>query len=248
MINGGLNMDDLDEEASSGIKKSWGDGEKTEQTVSEQITEVKDQQVSFDHDLNEIVEGVGLLNLQVMTLNQRVYTKNYLDRIRNWLFLGLIVVFITVGGILGILIHHQNISDREDAKRALLARRQIADCTVRPGEVLEDGYINPGKCFLDAQERTKQYLEKLTTDITASVSELLEAQNTTAAINSALFNEIKRIAQSEAERAKTNQTTSTTLARMMSTSTVTTTTIPPEKNSSSGVLCFILSIVGLCDF
>lgn len=145
---------------------------------TQQIIDVQNKQRVTANNLAQIVEGVDFLTIQVTTLNERVYTKNYLDRIRNELICGFIITFVIVSFILVILLHNQSTSDDKRAQEAIISRRQIADCTVKPGVVLDQGYVNPGKCYQEGAIRTGEAVNKITKDITEEVRQLLiESKN-----------------------------------------------------------------------
>jgi hypothetical protein len=132
----------------------------------------KEQLNAQDAVLETVVEQLELINIQSTVLNERVYTKNYLDRIRNFL-IGLAIVFF-VGStiVLALVLIQIKQNDEREAKRAedrafeaVLQRRQFADCQVSPGTPLFEGakpggkpYINPGICFSKTQDRMDTYL------------------------------------------------------------------------------------------
>lgn len=140
---------------------------------AKQLLELQEHQKQAEHNVDRIIEGVDLLVVQVTTLNERVYTKNYLDKIRNFLILGFIVLFFIVSVCLGYLLINQNNDSKDRSKDAALSRRQIADCTVKPGVVLDDGYINPGKCYIESSLRTSAAIDKLTFDLSEQIRQIL---------------------------------------------------------------------------
>lgn len=140
---------------------------------AEQLLELQEHQKQAEHNVDRIIEGVDLLVVQVTTLNERVYTKNYLDKVRNYLILGFIAVFFFVSFCLGYLLIKQNHDSKTRATEAALSRRQIADCTVKPGVVLDDGFINPGKCYTESSLRTGAAIDKLTSDLTEQIRQIL---------------------------------------------------------------------------
>lgn len=146
---------------------------------TQQILAVQERQEQADYNLDRVIEGVDLLLVQTTTLNERVYTKNYLDKVRNWLIAGFVLVFLIVSFCLGYLLVKQSIESRNRAKDAALSRRQIADCTVKPGVVLDDGYVNPGKCYTEGANRTGEAVSQLTSNISEQVKELLENRTPT---------------------------------------------------------------------
>lgn len=143
---------------------------------TQQIIDVQNQQIQTGNSINQIIDGVDLLAVQVTTLNERVYTKNYLDRVRNLLLAGFIVTAIVIGSLLVLLLHYQVAGDEKRAKEAIQSRRQIADCTVKPGVVLDEGYVNPGECYKEGATRTGEAVNKITVDIKESVRQLLIEQ------------------------------------------------------------------------
>lgn len=160
-----------------GLRQDYGQEQQelTERVTkehTEQLIEVENRQNQSDLHLVRIIDGVDYLSAQVTTLNERVYSKNYLDKIRNALIIGSIVVFIFVSGILGVLLINQKHSAEDRAREAELGRRQIADCTVKPGVVLDKDYVNPGKCYIESAERTGAAVNKITTDIIQAMKEM----------------------------------------------------------------------------
>lgn len=123
--------------------------------------------------MSEMVEGVQLLAIQSQTLNERVYSKNALDRTRNVMLAGLIaitaisgVAFATLGLGQRAATRKADAAARQRSADAVAARRQLSDCNQPPGVELFEGvkpgdppYINPGKCFTEQAERTKQFLQ-----------------------------------------------------------------------------------------
>ena len=142
---------------------------------TEKLLEVENRQTKSDKSLDQIIDGVDFLSGQVKTLNERVYTKNYLDRLRNFLLLGFIIVFLFVSSVLGVLIVNQKHAAEDRAREAELGRRQIADCTVKPGVVLDGDYVNPGECFKESAKRTGEAVNKITTDVILAIEKLLES-------------------------------------------------------------------------
>ena len=121
-----------------------------------------------------------------------------MDRIRNFLLFGFILTFCVVSFLLGTLLHYQNDGDERRAKEATLGRRQIADCTVKPGTVLDDGYINPGKCYLESANRTAEAVRILTIDIQEGVRQLLLIQAEAVAANKTLSEDVRSFARQQA--------------------------------------------------
>ena len=142
---------------------------------TEKLLEIETHQSKSDKSLDQIIDGVDFLSGQVKTLNERVYTKNYLDKVRNALIIGFIVVFLFVSSILGVLLINQKHSAEDRAREAELGRRQIADCTVKPGVVLDKDYVNPGECYKESARRTGEAVSKITTDIISAIETILKA-------------------------------------------------------------------------
>lgn len=164
---------------------------------TEKLLEVENRQTKSDKSLDQIIDGVDFLSGQVETLNERVYTKNYLDRLRNFLLLGFIIVFLFVSSVLGVLIVNQKHAAEDRAREAELGRRQIADCTVKPGTMLDDGYVNPGNCYTESSNRTAEAIGKLTVDIQEGVRQLLLIQAEAVAANQTLSEDVRSFARQQ---------------------------------------------------
>lgn len=127
---------------------------------------------TLEDKILQMAEGVDLLAIQSQTLNERVYTKNYLDQTRNRMFVLAILVFtcmsILIASLIIVQIVGQQNSNRESKKRseeAIAQRRQFADCQVPPGTPLMEGvkpgqppYINPGECYIRNAKSTSDFL------------------------------------------------------------------------------------------
>lgn len=94
-------------------------------------------------------------------------------------------------------MHHQNDGDERRAKEAVLGRRQIADCTVKPGVVLDGDYVNPGKCYLESVGRTAEAVRILTIDIQEGVRQLLLIQAEAVAANQTLTEDVRSFARQQ---------------------------------------------------
>lgn len=213
-------------------------------------------------DIDRIIEGVDLLSVEVETLNDRVYSKNYLDRIRNALLAGVIVTFIFVSSILGLVLYRIEGGNRDREREAVQARKQVADCTIKPGTLIEDDYVNPGLCYIESQTRTQKYLDESIARIQEGLRLLLLQQQEAAAANRSLAQDLRDLAASQAAALRRANTTTTTTIRPPPTPTPTTirpdnsveppTIEPkpkpePEPDGLGSLVCSILSILGLCN-
>lgn len=231
----------------------------TEQITGMQLEQAAVIQTQADQSshLDRITEGVDFLAVQVTTLNERVYTKNYLDRIRNYMIAGGIITFLFVSILLAYILVSIRMESNKEADRAevraneaLLARRQIFDCTVPAGVVLEDGFVNVGECFKRSQAQTGAVVAGLVDSITEEVRKLLIMQAEATAANRELSSAVRDSASAQA-RALRVVPTNTIVA---STTTTMTTMQPrppppltPPPTPNPDLLCNVLSIVGLCD-
>lgn len=144
-----------------------------ENSINDKISKVEEKQRLSDNYLKTIIKGVDLLTVEVTTLNDRVYTTNYLDKIRNRLIGGVILTFVLVSFLFGFLIYSISSSNADREKEASQSRRQIADCTVKPGVELEKNYINPGTCYKEGADRTKEAVDKISSNIVEQLRSLL---------------------------------------------------------------------------
>ena len=144
---------------------------------TEQLHDIEERQTVSDKHLIKIIDGVDSLSNEVSDLNKWVYARNYLDKIRNWLIFGFIIVFVIIGFVLGFLVHSNRVSDDKRTEEATRGRHQIADCTIKPGVVLDDGHVNPGVCYQDGAARTKALIDKLINDLKEEFRALLSKQN-----------------------------------------------------------------------
>lgn len=137
---------------------------------------------------------------------------------------------------------------QEDRVSGRAFRRALADCTVRPGAILDDGFINPGVCFTESQTRSRGAIDTAVSNITDEVRKLLIAQAEATAANRSLASEVRSAAAAQARALKNMPTT--TIPRPPIVPPITTTTVvpapPPTPPPERGLVCDILSIVGLC--
>jgi hypothetical protein len=154
--------------------------------------------------LDDMLSGLDDVVKQVKDLNDNVYTKNYLDKTkmrldktRNVLLFGFTISFLIVSVLLGIIISHQNSGDERRAVEAAQGRRQIADCTVKPGVILDDGYVNPGKCYTEGVTRTAQAIDRLISNTQEGVRQLLLIQAEAVAANQTLSEDVRSFARQQ---------------------------------------------------
>lgn len=121
---------------------------------------------SSDIVMEAIIAGVASVATQVNLLNDRVYTKNRLDETRNGLFRITIIASLTLAGIIAALLAAVVLGNRAEdnratdrAREATGFRHQLADCTLRPGTILDDGFINRGICYSEGGTRTADVLD-----------------------------------------------------------------------------------------
>ncbi len=170
----------------------------------------QDDQNEFLDQVEGIASGVGLLAGNVSALFRSLNDKNKIDRNRNLLITGAAISFLILAAIMVLLLTEVKSISKEGNRRgdvraqeSTLARRQLADCQLPPGEVLTDGFINEGRCFLDTAQRQKQIVEEGTRTI------LQKAAEATAA-NKTLSDDARRAAQAQAGALKPTTTTTNT--------------------------------------
>ncbi len=154
--------------------------------------------------LEDMLSGLTDLSSQVSDLNEKVYTKNYLDaaklrldKVRNFLILGFIITFLFTSTLLGVVLYRQASSDKTRAEEAAQGRRQIADCTVKPGTIIDSDYVNPGKCYIESVVRTSIAIDSLTINLQEGVRQLLLIQAEAVASNQALPEDIRSFARQQ---------------------------------------------------
>lgn len=165
--------------------------EKENPNLDEEVTVLEDML----SELNKVTQQVEELNDKVYTKNYLDQTKLHLDKTRNSLILGFILMFLFTSILLGVLLHRQNTGDEEDREAAKQSRRQIADCTVKPGVVLDDGFVNPGKCYAESADRTAEAISDLTVNLQEGVRQLLLIQAEAVAANQTLSDDVRNFAR-----------------------------------------------------
>lgn len=248
---------------------------------TDQLLVMEEEQTKQTDAFSHIIEGVDLLAIQVGTLNERVYTKTFLDKTRNRLLLFSVVAFVVLSFILSgfavvVLVGNRDERDRaaDRASEATEFRHQLADCQLSPGTVLKDGFVNPGNCYIQNEDRTGDILSSAIGRISNGISTsqdclYLRGQGLRpepcAEIN-ALVDSFKGgvnpFPPPSPLPGKPTTTTTTTLSinsgvaappKAVTPTTTTTravsmpTTTPTTTPDISRLLCGILSLVRLCD-
>jgi hypothetical protein len=234
------------------------------------VSEQRDEVDAQDQILESMAESIELLNVQSTVLNERVYTKNHLDRTRNFLIVASLVFFIITSSVLGFVLLQIKQADQREANRsedraaeAVLQRRQFADCQVPPGTPLLEGlqpgeepYINPGVCFKQTQERGSAFLSDALTRIFEGVglSEYcvyLRSQNLRPSVCSTVNKNIDSLKVNENPFTTVTPTVTTTTTIRGPTSTApktaatTSTRLSTTSTTSVGLLCSLLRLVGV---
>lgn len=270
-------------EVRADVSEVRADGAQVQQNVTDQITSahteqllvMEEEQTKQHNSFDQIIEGVDLLAIQVGTLNERVYTKTFLDKTRNRLIAFAIIAFVVLSFILTsflIAILKGNSAESSRAKdrasESAEFRHQLADCQLKPGTVLSDGFVNLGTCYSQNADITGEFL-------TAAIDRIFNGIRTSQdciylrgqGLRPAPCAEVN--ARVDAFKGGVNpfpppaplpgkQTTTTTRAAsgsgapvpptVVTTVTTTTRTIPATTTTTTnpGLVCSILSLVGLC--
>lgn len=222
-----------------------------------------------DPAFDKIIKGVDLLAQQVVTLNERVYTKNSIDRFSKKLRVISVVTFVILSIVFAaflVVIVTGNFAESDRAKdRAAEAtefRHQLADCQLAPGTVLKDGFVNPGVCYKDIENKTGEILvaaiDRISNGTKTSQDCLyLRGQGIKpppcAEVNARVdafkggvnpfpplppLPGVQNSAVVTTRPTSTTSTSTTTVIKKISNTTTTTTT--------TGLVCAVLSLVGLC--
>lgn len=227
-------------------------------------------------DILAVTEGVQVLASEVQTLNERVYTKTQLDRQRNALVLAAFVTFVVLGSILSLVLFQikdgnkaEEVRAAERAHESTEFRHQLADCTLRPGTVLQDGFVNPGVCYTDGNQRATDFInsaiDRIFNGLRSSEDCLyLRGQNVRPPACSDVNGRVDALkAGGDPFRTSTIASTSTTTTTA---AMATTTTAPPRRSSPTPVdngavapptsvparsllavlVCIVLVVVGGC--
>lgn len=266
------------------VSETRADGAQVQQNVTDQITTahteqllvMEEQQTSQGHNFEQIIEGVDLLAIQVGTLNERVYSRTFLDKTRNKLLVIFILSFlilsvILTGFLLAILRGNaaEERRSRDRAAESVEFRHQLSDCQLAPGTILSDGFVNLGVCYKQVEDKTSQFLiaaiDRIFNGIRTSQDCLYLREQGIRPLPCVEVN--ARVdsfkggtnpfpppaplpgAQTSTTKRQTSSSGGSVPPTVVTTVTTTTRTIPVTTSTTTnpGPLCPILSLVGLCD-
>lgn len=118
-----------------------------------------------DGSLDNIIKSVDTLSSQVTVLNEKVYTKAFLNRTRDKIItISVLTVLILSVILIGFVtaIHREGVAEearsKDRAAEATEFRHQLADCQLAPGTILKDKFVNPGVCYTEIENRTGEIL------------------------------------------------------------------------------------------
>lgn len=123
---------------------------------------MSDQTPIRSNPVEVLTQKVVTLDQKVTYLNTGLYSRNRIDKGRNWL-VGvsalILIVFIIALTIL--------VTDGQNNSKAF--RRSLADCSQPPGQLMPDGYVNPGICYQVSQDRTQEFLTQAIAELRRSI-------------------------------------------------------------------------------